>query len=41
MLYIYSRNMHEQSMPRAEEILSGNMQVDICCNHVYRVGARC
>ena len=31
---VKTRNTHVQSMPRTEGILSGNMQVDIRCNHV-------
>ena len=31
---VKTRNTYAQSMPRAEGILSGNMQVDIRCNHV-------
>ena len=36
--YIYEYTCAEYASRRR---ISRNMQVDICCNHVWRVGARC
>ena len=41
MQLLKTRNTHAQSIYASHRRISKNTQVDIHCNHVYRVGARC